>query len=206
MGTRHLICVVDNGEYKVAQYGQWDGYPSGQGVSILDFLRNGNVPALRENLAKCSWISKKEKRKMWAEFGVAEDAKTVPCDVYDKFGKKYPQFNRDTGADILALIANAPYGMKLQSDLDFAKDSLFCEWAYVIDFDKNALEVYNGFNNLPLENTERFYSEDLVKYNDTEQYFPIKFLASFDLSNLPSDEEFVKTCEPSEDEEEIPAF
>lgn len=39
MGTRHLICVSHNDQCKVAQYGQWDGYPAGQGVNILAFLR-----------------------------------------------------------------------------------------------------------------------------------------------------------------------
>lgn len=38
MGTRHLIEVVVDGQIKVAQYGQWDGYPSGQGVDVLKFL------------------------------------------------------------------------------------------------------------------------------------------------------------------------
>ena len=42
MGTRHMIAVVNNGKYRVAQYGQWDGYPSGQGVGVLGFLTNGN--------------------------------------------------------------------------------------------------------------------------------------------------------------------
>jgi len=27
MGTRNLTCVMKDGQYKVAQYGQWDGYP-----------------------------------------------------------------------------------------------------------------------------------------------------------------------------------
>ena len=30
MGTRHLIAVQLDGEYKIAQYGQWDGYPEGK--------------------------------------------------------------------------------------------------------------------------------------------------------------------------------
>lgn len=38
MGTRHLIAAVIDGEYKIAQYGQWDGDPEGQGLTVLDFL------------------------------------------------------------------------------------------------------------------------------------------------------------------------
>lgn len=38
MGTRNLTCVVSNERYKVANYGQWDGYPSGLGISLLKFL------------------------------------------------------------------------------------------------------------------------------------------------------------------------
>lgn len=30
MGTRHLILVFYKGAYRIAQYGQWDGYPSSE--------------------------------------------------------------------------------------------------------------------------------------------------------------------------------
>ena len=38
MGTRNLTTVIKNSETKVAQYGQWDGYPGGQGLTALKFL------------------------------------------------------------------------------------------------------------------------------------------------------------------------
>jgi len=38
MGTRNLTCVIKGGDFKVAQYGQWDGYPSGSGKDILEWL------------------------------------------------------------------------------------------------------------------------------------------------------------------------
>lgn len=37
MGTRNLTCVVLDGKYVVSSYGQWDGYPSGQGKQFLIF-------------------------------------------------------------------------------------------------------------------------------------------------------------------------
>ena len=39
MGTRSLIAVQLDGEYKIAQYSQWDGYPEGQGLGCLNFLK-----------------------------------------------------------------------------------------------------------------------------------------------------------------------
>ena len=35
--------------------------------------------------------------------------------------------------------------------------SLFCEYAYVIDFDEGVLEVYSSFNKKELALNERFY-------------------------------------------------
>lgn len=203
MGTRHLICVVSNGEYKVAQYGQWDGYPSGQGLSILNFLQSDRLAAFKENLPKCSWISEDDIAKYWSEFGVnIRENSSVSYEIYNKFSAKYPQLSRDTGADVLKVIASAPNGVKLRNDYDFSRDSLFCEWAYVIDFDKNTFEVYQGFNEKPLDKSERFYSEVLTQYSSNNTYYPVKLLTSFDLSNLPSEDEFLKVCEPPEDDDE----
>jgi hypothetical protein len=39
MGTRNLVAVYLDGIHRIAQYGQWDGYPSGQGKTVLSFLR-----------------------------------------------------------------------------------------------------------------------------------------------------------------------
>lgn len=40
MGTRNSTLVKSKGKVKVAQYGQWDGYPTGQGQTIADFLNS----------------------------------------------------------------------------------------------------------------------------------------------------------------------
>jgi len=51
MGTRNLICVFYKGHFVVAQYGSYDGYPDGQGIAVVKFLRRpGNIQRLKDRL------------------------------------------------------------------------------------------------------------------------------------------------------------
>lgn len=198
MGTRHLICVVSNGDYRIAQYGQWDGYPEGQGASILEFLKSPMAEQLKKNLKNCTWLTNTEYEKLWEEFGVDTKQEMIDYDAYQDFCNKHPELSRDTGARILEIVAGATGKIKLQNSLNFSRDSLFCEWAYVIDFDKNTFEVYQGFNETPLDKSERFYTAG--QKEDENGMYPVKLFKSFDLSALPSEEEFLEICEPIEDE------
>lgn len=198
MGTRHLICVVKNGEYKVAQYGQWDGYPEGQGLGILNFLLNEmNRNVFEKKLSELTFLTDEEKKQRWIDFGIDIEKCNglVLWEDARRFNKMYPENSRNTGSDILGIIQNSNKSLKLINSIDFAKDSLFCEWAYVIDLDKNLFEVYEGFNKKPLSPKERFYSD-----KNSEGYYPIKLVATFSLDNLPTEKEFL-ACFDLEDEE-----
>ena len=70
MGTRHLICAVSDNKYRIAQYGQWDGYPGGQGLAVLTFLKSPMIERLKQNLNCCSWITDNEYNKRWEDMGV----------------------------------------------------------------------------------------------------------------------------------------
>src|ERR1051325_10492051 len=51
MGTRNLICLFYKGRFVVAQYCQWDGYPEGQGVTLVKFLQvPNNIQRLKNGL------------------------------------------------------------------------------------------------------------------------------------------------------------
>lgn len=208
MGTRHLIAVQIDGDYKVAQYGQWDGYPSGQGVNVLGFLRGltedqAAFDEFKRKVRLATWIDEARLNALWRSFGARDDG-MIGYDDAKRFGAKYPQFSRDTGAAILNVIFGSPDGIELSSSLEFVADSLFCEWAYVLDFDKEVLEVYEGFNkdgpvfgrfahlNPPANATTR------DEHTGTPGYFPVRLKATFDFHNLPDEVDFVAQLEPQE--------
>jgi hypothetical protein len=183
MGTRNLTLVLLNGEYKVAQYGQWDGYPSGQGLVVLNFLRTMEIDKMRTALDH-------------VKFPTDEEAKQL-TDKVDTQGKIdgvdwleiYPQFSRDICAKILELVyTNKEEVLLLKNSLNFAADSLFCEWAYLVNLDNDTLEVYKGFNKSRLNEFDRFL---FLEEKAEDDYHPIKIVKSYLLSALPTDEDFV---------------
>ena len=168
MGTRHLISVVLNNEFKVAQYGQWDGYPLGQGNKIVQFVLNNlmtneGLEIFKNKIKECYYINLEE---------------------IEEVGEYVPQeFDRDTGSEILDLILERDTPVSLINNINFASDSLFCEWAYVLDLDNQILEVYEGFNKkTPIG---RFASFPSV--SDEDNYKPITLIKSYSFSELNKD-------------------
>lgn len=190
MGTRNLTCVVKNGQYKVAKYGQWDGYPTSLGIGILEFLRNEfDRSTFERNLDKVQFISDEQAHALWTECG-ADDSDWVNMEVSERFKQKYFALSRDCGGDdVLALIQEGKVD-KQQSSLEFAADGLFCEWCYVVDLDKNTFEVYTGFNQTQLDPSERFANVKPTEKADTK-YSPVKFVKEYSLDNLPSNGQFL---------------
>lgn len=198
MGTRSLTCVVVDNEYKVAQYCQWDGYPGGQGIMVLNFLKKTDKNIFKEKAKKLTWISQEELEKRWVEAGATPGESLVTFDTAEKFKEKHPENSRDTGALVLTLIQNSDEPLKLVNSLSFAKNSLFCEWAYVIDFDRNKLEVYKGFIRKPLAEDERFF---FLQDGSNKEFYPIKLVKEFDLDDLPDEETFIDSIDREVGEE-----
>lgn len=164
MGTRNLTMVVHKGQIKVAQYGQWDGYPTGVGSDVAEFVQTldrSNASKFRKALDECTFLSE------------ADLAKT---DVTES-----PEFSRDTGAGILSLIQINGV-RELADSSDFTSESLFCEWAYLVDMDKRVVEVYKGFNKKPLSKTARFAGPA-----SSDGYYPIKLLKKYKFSEFTPD-------------------
>ncbi len=201
MGTRNLTIVISDGITRIAQYGQWDGYPSGQGATALNFLLNTNLEKFKRKLKRCRFFTKRknaELDKFMKSIGSNDGWMTM--EQVAKYKERYSLLSRDNGAEILKLVFESKdRTIWLQDESDFAGDSVFCEWAYVIDFDKRTFEVYSGFNDKPLDENERFA---YLKSRDDKKYYPIKLLKEYSLDSLPTMEEFLLLEKEDEEEED----
>ena len=121
MGTRHSQMVINvEGETKLRQYGQWDGYPSGQGIAILEWLRTANLEKYLEEVNKLRQPTKKEE---------------VEIDNLKDWEKVYPYLSRNCGSKIHKMIEDGEVEFVYLQD---KKDALsWCEGFYTIDFSKN---------------------------------------------------------------------
>jgi hypothetical protein len=145
MGTRNLTVVKNNlGETKIAQYGQWDGYPSYSGIQALNFLRDKyNQTLLNVKLDLVQFVGDEEVDTLY-------NASKSSTDWENKdFLNEYPGLHRDTGIGILSVVANATAPIKSVDNTEFANDSLFCEGIYEVDFSTN--KFTSNFNDIVAE-------------------------------------------------------
>lgn len=196
MGTRNLTLVRKDGDYKVAQYGQWDGYPEGVGADILQVLNIYKPERIGEVVEGLAEITSEELRARLDECG-ANGSTWVGLDVSEAFTARWPWLSRDcSGGHFLRLLLgetvkrsnvfrSAPDWTgpvdKIRLDKDFVYDSLFCEFCYLIDLDRNVFEVYGGFKKSP--GTPPPGYED--KPNE-DGYYPVSLAGSWPLSELPT--------------------
>lgn len=144
MGTRNLTIVLADGTHKVAQYGQWDGYPRGQGLTALRFARehlstDEGRAVFKEKLKNVRFVSENEHDTFYEKAGIPINAGGwVKWDDSKKFAEKYPSLHRDTGANILSVIANATEEVPLTDSSSFAEERS-CEWIWTISLDTNKL-------------------------------------------------------------------
>lgn len=198
MGTRHLIGVVKDNQLKVAQYGQWDGYPEGQGAAVLEFLSNKeNINKLTKNLSKTRFIDEDGVDKDFIESyrNNAPEWSNDPDNRTEEQVKWFKTYmSRDLGAEILFNIAESKDDeILIANSEEFARDSLFCEYAYIIDLDANQLEVYKGFNKNPVGNG-RFLSK-----GDEGEYHPIVLVKKYQFNELPSADQMSIDVDPQDE-------
>ncbi len=119
-----MTAVVMDGEFKIAQYGQWDHYPEGQGKTVLAFCREWLTDPVK-TLQFCSALARLQdvtdeqieaaKKQAYAACGQEPDgAGFWTMDVSDAFERLSTMvlLSRDVGGKILEAVATGVFSHK----------------------------------------------------------------------------------------------
>lgn len=188
MGTRGFVGFVSEGRETLV-YNQYDSYPSGLGVDTLEFCR--------KHTQADDWKFIKEE----VDILVHIDSNVPP--TADQIAKleKYADLNvsERTLSDWYCLLRKTQGELDLilesghvESDVNFALDSLYCEWGYLINLDENLFEVYEGYQRQPHTQGRFSQRNNLgLGYTRTDgDYYPVRLVAQYPLSDLPSAADF----------------
>lgn len=143
MGTRGAIGFIVNGEEKVS-YNHMDSYPSYLGKELLkDLTTISDLNILHKNVRRISMVD------------ACDVPKLSPEEIANL--KDFTNTSVGQGDDWYSILRESqgsiqPYcrqenPLRYMTDAKgFLYDSLFCEFAYIVNLDTNMVEFYRGFN------------------------------------------------------------
>lgn len=188
MGTRGCYGFRKDRIDKLS-YNHMDSYPSELGVQIAEYCRDHSFT------------------KMAADFDAIGmvDQESMPTAKQQKvLGKYFKKVGTGRADDWYALlrgtqgdIAEAAKCGFMIDNHKFMLDSLFCEWAYVVNLDTGMLEVYKGFQGDGDKVIGRYKGEQPAS---PSKYWGVSLVAKIPFSD-PDIIEKVLATEQDEDEE-----
>jgi hypothetical protein len=169
MSTRGLYGFYRDGITK-ATYNHFDSYPTGLGRQVAEFVLNTTLNEMNHIFDNIIMV----------------DSDTTPTDaqIHECWEFYDPSVSTRKPQEWYALLRQSQgdlnfykHGLKYMIDsANFIEDSLFCEWAYIINLDTNVLEVYEGFQKEPQHN--RYY----ISEPDNSGYYNCKLVAEIPLN------------------------
>lgn len=143
MGTRGAWGVRKGGTDYI-WYNHFDSYAEGLGEDIVTYLNNTKLDELK---AACESITMLNTNEKPTPEQIARCIKVGTIDL---------RVGSQSENDWYCLLrkAQGDVGKTLElgycpDDKDFLADSLFCEYAYIINLDDGIFEIYRGFNKDP---------------------------------------------------------
>ncbi|MEG1299594.1 MAG: hypothetical protein RSC93_02730 [Erysipelotrichaceae bacterium] len=159
MGTRGAYGFKYKDVKKVT-YSHYDSYPSRLGVNVLNFIKENSINQLKAIFDSIVLISDTESKptdkqieecRMWADDNIFQKKNKGCIDWY---------WLLCTAQGSLSCYAQ---GLKyMTDDSKFLADSLFCEWAYIINLDTEILDIYkNGYTvrKIPLVEIQKNFNQ-----------------------------------------------
>ena len=173
MGTRGAYGYRIDGQDKVT-YNHFDSYPDVLGANTLAYTMLAGYDSMRRVANRITLVNGDERPEK---------------ELVERY-KSYADLEVSSGSlnDWYCLLRKTqgtlcPYHDDLEHMIDshgFLADSLFCEWAYIINLDAKQFEVYRGFNT-DTEAAGRYASLNCDRANG---YFGVKLIATAPLEGL----------------------
>lgn len=140
MSTRGTIGFVVNEDLKVT-YNHSDSYPSELGKNMVEFIKSGwDMKSMAERIELVDADSTPTPEQ------ISHCKSWTDLDVSSRDNQDWYCLLRGTHGNLRAYHGDLKY---MIDGRDFLADSLFCEYAYLINLHSNKLEFYEGFNKDP---------------------------------------------------------
>ncbi len=142
MGTRGLVGIKVNGKYS-GYYNHFDSYPDGLGHGMIEFVKKldaSNIETMKYNcenliIVEANSEPTKEEIDKYCQFSNSKVRSGTDW---------YSLLRNIQGADYLDAILRGKLS-HIFNDIGFIRDSLFCEYAYILNLDELTLDFYRGF-------------------------------------------------------------
>ena len=157
MGTRGIYGYRKNKQDKL-MYNHYDSYPEGLGQNMLEYIKMYSNKEINDI---CDSIKFVEKDKNW-NLSREMETRIQSREVY------LSSFHEDST-------------ILMPEDNNFIKDSLFCEWGYIVNLDTDCLEVWIGFQKFPQKNNR--YGRKKI----SDGYYPCRLIAEIPFDDLRKD-------------------
>jgi hypothetical protein len=144
VGTRGACGLRKNSLDKVT-YCHFDSYPKGLGKDMIGFVRNTSLADLNAAYDRLTLVNNDD---------VPTGEQIAHCQTTGAGAlPEYPNL-QDGWYSLLREEQGYPEKWLTGSGFmidnhDFLAESLFCEWAYIVNLDEKTLEFYRGFNKDP---------------------------------------------------------
>ena len=169
MGTRGLWGLRKNGMDKVT-YNHYDSYPDCLGDIITAFVHSVSDDELNEMFERIELVEDSSMPTP-EQIKHCEDRNAVRLNVSNQSNRDWYCLLHSAQNNPELYIGDKPLRYMIDSH-NFILDSLFCEYAYIINLDEQALEFYVGYQEEP-DPTNRYG----ITHDDG--YYPCKMLKAY---------------------------
>lgn len=172
MSTRGAVGFRIGRSDKVS-YNHSDSYPSWLGKNVISFIRDTkfmDIEAAAQNIV----LVDEESTPTLSQ--IAECEKWGNVEVGNQSIADWYCLLRESQGNLYAYTNGLKY---MLNGNDFLYDSLFCEYAYIINVTTGKLEFYLGFNRSKKTNRGRYASK-----TKDDQYYGVMLMKTYDLGEI----------------------